>query len=191
LFHPQSAEYSNPHVLCWRKFFDGRRQLQSVALNSIPPACQKETPIKLDKANLHSKHRGTVASRGVVRPLGNGIVERLPEFTGNGTQFSFREVICFLQDGQKQTDFIRVKVWRKLAEVVAQHSGKGRLVAVEGRIEVRNYEAQDGSKRTSTEVIADNIRFLDWPKEQGGGEQLAQDVQDVFGGLDENNDFPF
>jgi single-strand DNA-binding protein len=95
------------------------------------------------------------------------------------------------QDGQKQTDFIRVKVWRKLAEVVAQHSGKGRLVAVEGRIEVRNYEAQDGSKRTSTEVIADNIRFLDWPKEQGGGEQLAQDVQDVFGGVDENNDFPF
>lgn len=98
------------------------------------------------------------------------------------------------QDGQKQTDFIRIKAWRKLAEIVAQNLQKGRLVSVDGRLEVRNYEAQDGSKRTATEVIADDVGFLDFPKDrQGGGEpsQLEQDVTDVFGGQVDDDDLPF
>ena len=70
------------------------------------------------------------------------------------------------QEGERETDFFPVVTWRKLAEVCAHNLGKGRLVAVEGRLQTRSYQAQDGGRRWITEVVADNVRFLDWPKEQ-------------------------
>ncbi|MGE5577940.1 MAG: single-stranded DNA-binding protein [Syntrophothermus sp.] len=72
------------------------------------------------------------------------------------------------QQGERETDFIDIVVWRKLAETCANHLSKGRLVAVEGRLQVRSYEAQDGSKRKAVEVIADSIQFLDRAKEATG-----------------------
>ncbi len=72
------------------------------------------------------------------------------------------------QQGQRETDFIRIVVWRKLAEVCANNLGKGRMVAVDGRLQVRSYEAQDGSKRQAAEVVAETVRFLDWPREGAG-----------------------
>lgn len=78
------------------------------------------------------------------------------------------------QQGERDTDFIRIVVWRKLAEVCANNLGKGRLVGVEGRIQVRNYETEQKEKRQAFEVVADNIRFLDWPKDkQSGGDEPA------------------
>ncbi len=70
------------------------------------------------------------------------------------------------QQGEKETDFIDIVTWRKLAEVVTNNLGKGRLVAVEGRLQIRPYETQDGQKRRATEVVAKNVRFLDWPKDK-------------------------
>ena len=70
------------------------------------------------------------------------------------------------QQGERDTDFIRIVVWRKLAEICASNLSKGRLVAVEGRIQVRSYEGQEGEKRQAFEVVADNVRFLDWPKDR-------------------------
>jgi single-strand DNA-binding protein len=64
------------------------------------------------------------------------------------------------KDGEKETDFIPIVVWRKQAENCASYLGKGSLVAVEGRIQVRTYE-QEGQRRYMTEVVADNVRFLD------------------------------
>lgn len=64
------------------------------------------------------------------------------------------------QQGERDTDFIPIKVWRKQAENCAKYIGKGSLVAVDGRIEVRSFE-QDGQRRWITEVVADNVRFLD------------------------------
>ncbi len=72
------------------------------------------------------------------------------------------------QQGERETDFIDIVVWRKLAETCANHLSKGRLVGVEGRLQVRSYEAQDGSKRKAAEVIADNIQFLDRAKDGAG-----------------------
>jgi single-strand DNA-binding protein len=69
------------------------------------------------------------------------------------------------QSGEREVDFIDIVVWRKLAETVANHLNKGRLVAVDGRLQVRSYETQEGQKRRVAEVVADNVRFLDWPKE--------------------------
>jgi single-strand DNA-binding protein len=65
------------------------------------------------------------------------------------------------QQGERDTDFIDIVAWRKLAEQASQHLSKGRLVAVEGRLQIRSYETQDGQKRRVAEVVADGIRFLD------------------------------
>lgn len=65
------------------------------------------------------------------------------------------------QQGEKETDFIPVVAWRKLAETCAKYLEKGRLVAVSGRMQVRSYEAKDGSKRYVTEVVADEVQFLE------------------------------
>lgn len=65
------------------------------------------------------------------------------------------------QQGERETDFIDIVAWRKLAEQVSQHLSKGRLVAVEGRLQIRSYETQDGQKRKVAEVVADGVRFLD------------------------------
>jgi single-strand DNA-binding protein len=64
------------------------------------------------------------------------------------------------QTGQREADFINCVAWRKQAENIARYCTKGTQVAVEGRIQVRNYDAQDGTKRYVTEVICDNVTFL-------------------------------
>jgi len=65
------------------------------------------------------------------------------------------------QNGEREADFINVVAWRKQAENIKKYVGKGSLVSVEGRIQTRNYTAQDGRKVYVTEVIADNVRFLE------------------------------
>jgi single-strand DNA-binding protein len=89
------------------------------------------------------------------------------------------------QQGERETDFIDIVAWRKLAEQVSQHLSKGRLVAVEGRLQIRSYETQDGQKRKVAEVVADGVRFLDRkatgvPAGAAQGEELAEESeQDV------------
>ncbi len=65
------------------------------------------------------------------------------------------------QNGEREADFINIVVWRKQAENVKNYLTKGSQVAIDGRIQTRTYDAQDGSKRYVTEVIADNVQFLD------------------------------
>lgn len=62
--------------------------------------------------------------------------------------------------GDKETDFIPCVVFRQLAELCANYLAKGRLAAVDGRIQVRSYEGQDGQRRWVTEVLGENVRFL-------------------------------
>ena len=107
------------------------------------------------------------------------------------------------QDGQKQTDFIDIVAWRKLAEQVGQYATKGRLVAVEGRLQIRSYEAKDGSgRRKVAEVVADAVRFLDSAK--GASQRPAahqgavpadkmppQEPEPVTAGAGDDADVPF
>lgn len=72
---------------------------------------------------------------------------------------------AFKTEGQPDADFIPIVTWRQLAETCANYLKKGRLTAVEGRIQVRNYEGNDGKRVYVTEVIADNVRFLESNKE--------------------------
>ena len=64
------------------------------------------------------------------------------------------------QNGERDTDFFRCVAWRNQAENIAKYCQKGSQVAVEGRLQNRSYDAQDGTKRYVTEVIADNVTFL-------------------------------
>ena len=73
-------------------------------------------------------------------------------------------------DGNKETDFINIVVWNKLGENCAQYLGKGKLAAVDGRLQIRSYDGQDGQRRYVTEVIADNVRFLS-PKSEGSQQE--------------------
>jgi len=76
------------------------------------------------------------------------------------------------QQGDKQADFIPIVVWRNLAENCAKYLAKGRLVAVLGRIQTRSYDGKDGQKRYATEVVADEVQFLD-----GSSGRQAQPTQ--------------
>lgn len=66
-----------------------------------------------------------------------------------------------------ETDFFRVVTWRGLADNCARYLVKGQRVAVEGELQIRTYDANDGTKRTSVEVSADNVEFLDRPNGSG------------------------
>lgn len=70
--------------------------------------------------------------------------------------------------GERETDFITCVVWRQQAENCANYLSKGKLAAVDGRLQLRSYEGQDGVKRTVAEVVAEDVRFLS-PKDGGSG----------------------
>lgn len=70
------------------------------------------------------------------------------------------------QQGERETDFIRIVTWRKQAENCANYIGKGSKVAIEGRLQVRSYEDSEGNRRTIAEVVANSVQFLD-PKGKG------------------------
>jgi len=79
------------------------------------------------------------------------------------------------QNGEREADFINVVTWRKQAENVKKYIGKGSLVSVEGRIQTRNYTSQDGRKVYVTEVIADNVRFLESKGSRAATNGMAMD----------------
>ena len=96
---------------------------------------------------------------------------------------------------EKQADFFSIVAWRQSAEYAANYLGKGRLVLVEGRLQVREYVTQAGEKRRDTEVVVDNLKSLDRPKEGeegaqggggggynqgGGGDQFSDGGDDAF-----------
>jgi len=90
-------------------------------------------------------------------------------YTPNGTAVTTFTLACdrpFTKaNGEKETDFIPIVVWRKLAEICAEHLKKGRLVAVEGRIQVRHYENNEGRRVYVTEVVAESVKFLESSRE--------------------------
>jgi single-strand DNA-binding protein len=77
--------------------------------------------------------------------------------------------------GQKQerTEFHNIVAWGKLGEICGQYLVKGRRVYVEGRLQTRDWETQDGQKRRTTEIVADNMIMLDRPSEPSSGGQVA------------------
>ena len=89
------------------------------------------------------------------------------------------------QGGDREADFIDIVTWRKLAEVCANHLSKGRLVAVEGRLQIRSYDDQNGVRRKASEIVADNVRFLDRAQDMGSAESADGPPEPEF------DDIPF
>ena len=90
---------------------------------------------------------------------------------------------------KREADFINIVTWRALAETVANYCRKGKLVAIEGRIQVRNYDNAEGRKVYVTEVIADNVRFLP-DGSNNRQEQPEREERSSYGGSREQRD-PF
>lgn len=77
-------------------------------------------------------------------------------------------------DGEKETDFINIVVWRALAENCIKYLKKGSKAAVVGSIQTRTYDAQDGTKRYVTEIVAEEVEFLS----SNGGKKEAEKVDE-------------
>jgi single-strand DNA-binding protein len=76
-------------------------------------------------------------------------------------------------DGSSDADFFRVNCWERTAEYVSNYLHKGRLVAVDGRLQSRKYTASDGTNREVVEIVAENVQSLDRPKDDDGGAKAA------------------
>lgn len=120
---------------------------------------------------------------------------------------------AFSRNGERQADFINCVAWRNLADNLAKYMKKGSQICVEGQIQVRNFEDNGGVKRYVTEVICDNIHFLESkgsrsesgysgyndidqydipqskPKQEFADEDPFKDIQNAFGVS--NDDLPF
>lgn len=95
-------------------------------------------------------------------------------------------------DGKQQADFIPCIAWEKTAEVISQYVTKGQKIAVEGRIQTRSYDAQDGSKRYVTEVVVQSMEFCE-SKGRGTSSAASLKQQEMFGGSRavSDSDIPF
>ena len=92
----------------------------------------------------------------------------------------------FKKEGQPDADFVPIVVWGKQAESTANYMSKGKLLSVAGRIETRSYEAKDGGRRYVTEVVADEVSFLEFGNKNGQATQQNNGSipGDYFGGAD-------
>ena len=112
-----------------------------------------------------------------------GNMTRDPElrFTNDGIPVcSFGIAVNRVRSRSEEVDFFNISAWRELGETIANYKKKGDPILVEGRLQDRTWEAQDGSKRSAVDVVADNVQFLGRPGESedgapsGGGGGQAQ-----------------
>lgn len=111
---------------------------------------------------------------------GIGNLTKNPEMgeTPNGVKFA-RFTLAVQRtfanaDGEKEADFINCVAWRNKAENLGKYCQKGDKVAVVGALQTRNYEAQDGTKRYVTEIVADEVEFIKLQKNAEKGEERAE-----------------
>lgn len=90
--------------------------------------------------------------------------------------------------GQREADFINIVAWKGLAETIANYCKKGQRIGITGRINTRAYQAQDGSNRHVTEVIAEDMDFLESKKGNQGGS--SSDAPEGYVPMDDE-DIPF
>lgn len=75
----------------------------------------------------------------------------------------------YSKGSDKQVDFINFVAWRGVGELVAKYFAKGQMMAVTGRLQMRDWQDRDGNKRISAEIVVDNVYFTGSKKESGGG----------------------
>jgi single-strand DNA-binding protein len=113
-----------------------------------------------------------------------GNLTRDPElrFTNDGIPVcSFGLAVNRVRSRSEEVDFFDISAWRELGETIANYKKKGDPILLEGRLQYRTWEAQDGSKRSKVDVVADNVQFLggrsdtdDGASSGGGGGQARR-----------------
>ena len=95
--------------------------------------------------------------------------------TGSGTAVTSFSLACDRdfksQSGEKETDFIEVVAWKNTAEFVSKYFSKGRMAVVDGRLQIRDWTDKAGNKRTTAEVVADNVYFADSKRSESNENQ--------------------
>lgn len=148
----------------------------------------------------------------VVAIMGRLVADPELKTTPEGINVCTFRIACdrsFAQQGQqRQADFIDVVAWRHNADFLCKHFAKGGMVAVQGRLQTRQYQDRNGNKRTVVEVVADSLSFAGSSKKPGGqavdegGEAPPSDYRDPapaysqgdaddFAVIDDNDDLPF
>ena len=103
----------------------------------------------------------------------------------------------FVKQGeQRQADFITIVVWGNTADFVARYFSKGSMIAIQGRIQTRNYEDNNGNKRTAFEVVATEVSFCGGKNETSPGQTAAPatptySAPEDFEEIGEDEDLPF
>ena len=133
-----------------------------------------------------------------------GRLTRDPELrrTGSGTAVTSFSLACDRdfksQSGEKETDFIEVVAWKNTAEFVSKYFSKGRMAVVEGRLQIRDWTDKAGNKRTTAEVVADNVYFADSKRSESNENQkenfnaLSGRLSDDFVPIsEEDGEIPF
>lgn len=87
------------------------------------------------------------------------------------------------QQGERDVDFIDIVTWQKLAETCAKHLGKGRLVAVDGRLQIRSNKTEERTY-INAEVVANNVQFLDWPSDSDNNSSNSNRKQSKESNID-------
>lgn len=124
----------------------------------------------------------------------NGRLTKAPELkqTNSGKSVCGFTIAVDRSRDREKTDFIPIVAWGKTAEFVNQWFGKGDLITIVGRIEVRNYEDKNGNKRTATEIIAEEVLFGGSKYTGQGSENAAQRNVAGLEEVDEDGaDLPF
>ena len=91
-------------------------------------------------------------------------------------------------DGKQQADFVSCVAWEKTAEIIGNNCTKGKKIAVEGRIQTRSYDANDGSKRYVTEVVVNNMEFCESRRDTDSSAGRADEYP---GAVVPDSDIPF
>ena len=95
------------------------------------------------------------------------------------------------KEGKQEADFIPIVVWGKQGEAAANNLSKGRLVGISGRIQTRNYEGKDGIKRYVTEIVADEVKFLE-KKNDVSNDALDSNYDEGWNDpVDDDDEIPF
>lgn len=97
------------------------------------------------------------------------------------------------QDGKREADFVPIVVWGKVGELCGNSLTKGQRALIDGRLQIRSYEAKDGGKRWVTEVIATSVQFLDRKNSESNLQktQNAKEGMESFGYQIDESEIPF
>jgi len=119
-------------------------------------------------------------------------------FTASGKAVATFSIAVKRPFAKDEVDFFNIVVWGKSAENCANYLAKGRLVGLEGRLQSRSYETSTGDKRYVTEIVADQVEFLEWGNKEGQAPAKKDndfgsvdiDIAD-FQAMDDDEDIPF